>query len=69
MLDKPRILSLFPNTFNKFNKTGALMLDPLYSRCEYKSTFLKNSSSNTNTNSLDQDQNVHSVGPNLGPNC
>ena len=25
MLDKPRILSLFPNSFNKFNKTYALM--------------------------------------------
>ena len=25
MLGKPRILSLFPNSFNKFNKTGALV--------------------------------------------
>ena len=25
MLDKPRILCLFPNSFNKFNKTWALM--------------------------------------------
>ena len=25
MLGKPRILSLFHNLFNKFNKTGALM--------------------------------------------
>ena len=25
MLDKPRNLSLFPNSFNKFNKTRALM--------------------------------------------
>ena len=24
-LDKPHILSLFPNSFNKFNKTGALV--------------------------------------------
>ena len=29
MLGKPRILSLFPNSFNKFNKTWALMYDPV----------------------------------------
>ena len=29
MLDKPRILSLYLNSFNKFNDTRALMLDPL----------------------------------------
>ena len=29
MLGKPRILSLFLNSFNKFNKTWALMYDPL----------------------------------------
>ena len=27
---KPRILSLFLDSFNKFNKTLALMQDPLY---------------------------------------
>ena len=27
MLSKPRILSIFPNSFNKFNNTGARMLD------------------------------------------
>ena len=27
---KPRILSLFHNEFNKFNKTGTLMLDSIY---------------------------------------
>ena len=26
----PRILSLFRNSFNKFNNTGARMLDPIY---------------------------------------
>ena len=26
----PRILSLFRNEFNKFNKTGARMLDSIY---------------------------------------
>ena len=30
MLRKPRILSLFPNSFNKFNNTRARMLDSLY---------------------------------------
>ena len=30
MLGKPRILSLFPNSFNKFNNTRALMLDSIY---------------------------------------
>ena len=30
MLGKPRILSLFLNSSNKFNKTWALVLDPLY---------------------------------------
>ena len=30
MLGKPRILSLFPNSFNKFNKTRARMLDSIY---------------------------------------
>ena len=30
MLGKPRILSLFPNLFNKFNNTGARMLDSIY---------------------------------------
>ena len=30
MLVKPPILALFPNSFNKFNKTWALMYDPLY---------------------------------------
>ena len=30
MLGKPRILSLFGNKFNKFNKTGARMLDSIY---------------------------------------
>ena len=30
MLGKSRILSLFRNSFIKFNKTWALMLDPLY---------------------------------------
>ena len=29
-LSKPHILSRFFNWFNKFNKTGALMLDYLY---------------------------------------
>ena len=29
MLGKPRISSLFLNLFNKFNNTGAFMLDPL----------------------------------------
>ena len=27
---RPHILSLFPNEFNKFNKTGVLMLDSIY---------------------------------------
>ena len=26
----PRILSIFPNSFNKFNNTRALMLDSIY---------------------------------------
>ena len=30
MLGKPRILSLFCNMFNKFNNTGARMLDSIY---------------------------------------
>ena len=30
MLCKPRILSLFPNSFNEFNKTRAHMYDTLY---------------------------------------
>ena len=30
MLGKPRILSLFPNSFNKFNNTRARMLDSIY---------------------------------------
>ena len=30
MLDKPRMLSLFPNEFNKFNNTRARMLDSIY---------------------------------------
>ena len=30
MLDKPHILPLFLNLFNKFHKTRELMLDPLY---------------------------------------
>ena len=30
MLRKPRILSLFLNLFNKFNNTGAGMLDSIY---------------------------------------
>ena len=30
MLGKPRILSLFPNLFNKFNNTRARMLDSIY---------------------------------------
>ena len=30
MLGKPRILSLFPNSFNKLNKTRAQMLDSIY---------------------------------------
>ena len=30
MLGKPCILSLFRNFFNKFNNTGALMLDSIY---------------------------------------
>ena len=30
MLGKPHILSLFPNSFNKFNNTLALMEDPLF---------------------------------------
>ena len=30
MLGKPRILSLFLNSFNKFNKTWALMKDPIF---------------------------------------
>ena len=30
MLDKPRILSLFRNEFNKFNNTRARMLDSIY---------------------------------------
>ena len=35
MLGKPRILCFFPNFFNKFNKTLALMEDPL---CIYNFT-------------------------------
>ena len=30
MLGKPRILSLFPNLFHKFNKTPELKEDPLF---------------------------------------
>ena len=30
MLGKPRILSLFPKSFNKFNNTRARMLDSIY---------------------------------------
>ena len=30
MLGKPPILSLFPNSLNKFNKTSVPMQDPLY---------------------------------------
>ena len=30
MLGKPHILSLFPNSFNKFNNTRARMLDSIY---------------------------------------
>ena len=30
MLGKPFSLSLFPNLFNKSNKTGAFIKDPLY---------------------------------------
>ena len=30
MLGKPRILSLFPTSFNKFNNTKARMLDSIY---------------------------------------
>ena len=30
MLSKPHILSLFRNVFNKFNNTGARMLDSIY---------------------------------------
>ena len=30
MLGLPRILSLFLNEFNKFNRTGAQMLDAIY---------------------------------------
>ena len=30
LLSKPRILILFPNSFNKFNNTRALMLDSIY---------------------------------------
>ena len=30
MRDLPSILSLFRNKFNKFNKTGARMLDNIY---------------------------------------
>ena len=30
MLGKPHILSLFYNLFNKFNNTGARMLDSIY---------------------------------------
>ena len=30
MRRKPRILSLFPNSFNKFNNTRAPMLDSIY---------------------------------------
>ena len=30
MLGLPSILSLFRNEFNKFNTTGALMLDTIY---------------------------------------
>ena len=30
MLGKPRILSPFPNSFNKFNNTRAQMLDSIY---------------------------------------
>ena len=30
MRSLPSILSLFRNEFNKFNKTGALMLDSIY---------------------------------------
>ena len=30
MLDKPRILLFFRNEFNKFNNTGARMLDSIY---------------------------------------
>ena len=31
MLGKPRILSIFPISFNEFNRTSALMLGPLHS--------------------------------------
>ena len=30
MIGKPRILSLFRSKFNKFNNTGAPMLDSIY---------------------------------------
>ena len=30
MRDLPRVLSLFRNEFNKFNNTGARMLDSIY---------------------------------------
>ena len=32
MLGLPRILSLFHNEFNKFNNTGARVLDSIYHR-------------------------------------
>ena len=40
MLHKPLILSLFPNSLNKINKTWALMEDPLFNmiRTCYKFT-------------------------------
>ena len=34
MLGEPRILSFFPNWLNKFIKTWALMLDPLYTHIQ-----------------------------------
>ena len=33
-INKPRILSLFPYSFNKFNKTWTTMLGPLYLKQE-----------------------------------
>ena len=40
MLCKPHILSLFPNSFNKFNKTRVLMSDPLYIYLSCKPIFI-----------------------------
>ena len=41
MLGKPSILSLFPISLNKFNKTQALMKGPLFSKFHQKALVVK----------------------------